>query len=428
MKRVFNISVVLLFAVAIPLGAQVVPEGTSPRKLSISGNLTYSARYSQMADFYSNGPSGQLANLSGDFGYSTTSERHPTTITLGAGDSWTISGPNYNNGPYENLALSQGVAGEHSSLQLSDTVGYRKGASVTGFSGAPGTGEPIGQPSPTPPTDEPILTLNTTMVNNDASGEYRYKVNAFSSLSAGGSWNLLRFPNGNGIDTDDIAANLGWTQRLNARNSLLGEYAYSHYSYSDFGITFDVNTPAIGWQRTWTRTVSSSVSAGPQWITSSGSISMSIPGGPSANIEIPSSTGFSGAASISDNTRFGRASVAYDHGVMGGGGYLYGGRMDDVTGSFSRQFGRQVGSQTTLEFAGGYRRSDALNSIEGSYDAKYGSAQFTRSLGRYVSVYASYTGTVQSPSSQVSGNVLNGLWQVIGFGIGFTPPQIRLRH
>ena len=45
--------------------AQVEPEATSPLKLGISGTLSYSARYMQMADFYAGGTS-QMANLSGD--------------------------------------------------------------------------------------------------------------------------------------------------------------------------------------------------------------------------------------------------------------------------------------------------------------------------------------------------------------------------
>ena len=53
----------------------------------------------QMAEFY-NGGTSQMANVSGNFGYSTTSERHPTSLTFGAGDSWTLSGQDFNSGPY----------------------------------------------------------------------------------------------------------------------------------------------------------------------------------------------------------------------------------------------------------------------------------------------------------------------------------------
>ncbi|MGA3131159.1 MAG: hypothetical protein ABSD59_10185 [Terracidiphilus sp.] len=419
------IALLMVFGAVAGAKAQVAPEGITPRKLSISGTLTYSARYSQMANFY-NGSNGQQASISGDFGYSTTSERAPFAITIGAGDSWTISGATYNSGPYETLSVSQGIVGEHGSLQLSDSLGYHQGSPVTGFTGETGSGQPISQPNP--PTDASILTLNTTMINNDATAEYSYKFSGFTTVSAGGAWNVLRYLNGNGLDTDSLSANLAWTRRLDARDSLVARYAFSQYSYPDASIAIDINTPTAGWQRTWTRTVSSSVSVGPQWVNSSGSGLASSATINPALIQVPSSSGVSASASVSDKTRFGQASLAYDHGVMGGGGYTYGGEMDDVTGSFSRQFGRQIGSQTTMELTGGYRRTDSLDSLEGNYITKYGSAQITRSLGRQFSVFAGYTGSVQSSSTQVSANVLNGLWQVVSFGIGFTPPQIHLRH
>jgi hypothetical protein len=154
---------------------------------------------------------------------------------------------------------------------------------------------------------------------------------------------------------------------------------------------------------------------------------------------VPGFTGYSVNASVSDTSAVGTASLTYSHGVNGGGGYLAGAEVDDVMGSFSRHFGRQVRSQFTIELAGGYRRTDSLSSLasadlpagigsQGDYDAKYGTAQVSRALGRLFSAYAGYSGTSQSSTSSTSIAPLNGLFQTISFGIGFTPPQIHLRH
>lgn len=419
----------IVLVIAIILGAtataeaQVAPEATSPFRLAVNGTVNYSARYGQMAEFY-NGTSSQMADLSGDIGYSTTSERAPTSVTFGIGDNWSLSGTGYNSGPYENLALSQGIVGEHWSLQLIDDVGYRKGAPITGFTGAPGSGEPISSPNPTPPTDETILTLNTAMLNNDTSAQYSYKLSAFTSLSAGGGYNMLRFLNGGGIDTNGLFADMGVTRRLDARNTLTGQYSFSHFSYSGAPISFDSNTATIGWTRRWNRRVSSSVSAGPQFITGSGTE----PTTGSGVIPIPSSTGLSANASVSYDNKFGVAGLAYSHGVVAGGGYQYGGEQDSLTGSFGHQFGHEADSRLQIELAGGYRRTGSLNAQQGTINAKYGSAQATKNLGRYVTVFANYTGTDQTESSQFSTNVIGGLWQVISFGIGYTPRPIHLRH
>lgn len=441
MKPILKVLMVLLFAAAVPLEAQVVPEATSPRTIPINGNLSYSARYSQTDDTYPGGHGGQVAVLSGDFSYSTNSERKPFTVTFGGGDSWIISGTPYNTGPYENLALSQGLVGEHWSIQLSDNVNYRTGAPVVGFAGVPGTGEPI--TGPTPPTNETILTLNASVVDNDANVEYNYKLNAFSTVSAGGGYTVMNYPNGNGIDIDSVLANLEWTQRLNARNTLLGQYAYDHFSYPNADSSFDLNTPTVQWQHTWTRTINSNISVGPQWLSSSGSSSTGT--GQTGIGPVQSSTGVSIDASVADNTRMGGATLAYQRGANGGGGYLYGGKIENVNATFNHQFGRQVESQFTLEFTGGYRHTSslisptanggtggsALGAYTGDISSDYGSVQATRALGRYFSVNASFTATEQSLQSQntpVTGNALNGLWRVISFGFGYTPQPIHLRH
>lgn len=405
------IAIIILFGMAAAVRAQVTPEATSQIKVGVSGTLTYSARYSQLAEFYG-GTTSQLANLSGNFGYSTTSERHPTSITLGAGDSWGLSGISYNGGPYEDLSVSQGFAGQYWSLQLSDVVSYHKGI-------------PIEQLNLASSTAEPILTLETAIVDNDINVAYRYKLSGFTSLRFGGSYNQLDYPDGNGQGTSSLTANGGLNHRLNARNEIFGQYMYSEFSYSGNDLTIDANTAQAGWQRTWTRRITSSVSAGPQWITFNSST------------PIPSFTGYSANASVTDTLKVGTASLGVSHGVNGGGGYLYGSETDSVTGTFSRSFGHQTRSKITIGLSGGYTRSNTLSSAEstilgtqgqGSYTSEHGTAEASRHLGRLFTAYISYSGTQQSLNSSSPGGALNGLFQSAGFGIGFTPPQIHLRH
>jgi hypothetical protein len=66
------------------------------------------------------------------------------------------------------------------------------------------------------------------------------------------------------------------------------------------------------------------------------------------------------------------------------------------------------------------------NAYNGVINAKYGGAQATRKLGRYLTVFASYSAIDQSSSSSLPINVLNQLEQVIGFGIGYSPRETRL--
>lgn len=412
----------MIIGTAAAAKAQVEPEAISPGRVAVKGTLTYSARYSQIAEFY-NGGTGQMANLSGNFGYSTTSQRHPTSISLGAGDSWRISGIDYSGGPYESLTVSQALNGEHWQMQLGDSVGYHNGVGVS-------------EPNPSSPnsTAEPVQTLNTTMLDNDASARLNDKISGATSLSAGAGYNILEYPNGDGLGTTGLMVNTGFSHRFEARDTIFGQYAFSQYSYSTGLVTIDANTAIGGWERIWTRRISTSVSAGPEWLTfqTSGPV-------PSVSGPVPSVNGYNARASITDTSRLGSATASFTHGVTGGGGYLYGAEETSFTGSLSRQFGRKELSRWTVSVVGGYRITDALKSLQsvslpsgfgtqGDYTSKYGSAQASRHLGRLFSVNAGYMATDQSANTAVSASVVNGVWQTLSFGIGFTPPAIHLRQ
>ena len=228
---------VLSFAAAVRLEAQVAPEATSGHTIPINGIVSYAVRYSQSGNYYPGGNGGQMAVVSGDFTYATNSERKPFSIVFGGGDNWVLTGTPYNSGPYENLLLSQGLAGEHWSIQLSDNVSYLTGAPIDGFAGVPGTGEPISQPNP--PTDQTVVTINDSVVNNMANAGYSYKLNGFSTVNFSGGYSLLRYTGGGaGIDNNGVMANMGWTQRFSARNTVIGQYAFGHFTYPGSDASF----------------------------------------------------------------------------------------------------------------------------------------------------------------------------------------------
>lgn len=424
--------VIILGTVAATARAQVEPEATSPSKVSVSGTLTYSARYSQIFEYYS-GVSGQMANLSGNFGYTSINEKHPTSITLGAGDSWAISGIGYSSGPYEDLIVSQSVNGRRLLLLLHDQLSYQNGVGIS-------------EPNPTSQTSaaEPILTLNTAMLNNNAGAQLSDKLSGSTTLSAGTVFDQLDYPNGNGFSTNEFGAsstnefgaNVGLDHRREGRNTFFAKDAFSDFTFpgSKVNIAIHSNMTVAGWTRIWTHKISTSVSAGPQWVAFQGSF-------PSTTClfdcqtSLPSTTGYSMNASASDTLRFGSASVAFSHGINGGGGYFYGAEESNLSGTFTRKFGRHVGSEFTIDLVGGYTRTGTLNAVSSisgglqrNFDSKYGYAQATRQLGRHFSAYTGYTATEQSSGSSTASGLLNGLWQTFSFGFGFTPPPIHLRQ
>jgi hypothetical protein len=399
-----------LFTVATAADAQVAPEATAA-----TAELHYSAQYAQVAEFLpgSLGDS-QNAILSGNVEYANGFKRRPFTLTFGGGYSWNLAGISYGDGFFENLLLSQGIVGRKWNIQVSDNISYLNEAPITGFSGVPGTGEPISGPNPSPPSSQTILTLNTRAVDNIVSGEFEHSLNYAMTLSVGGSSELLRYPDGNGLDTNAQTGNAGLTRRLNARNSLSGQYLFTYYSYPGNNLALPIsslvtNTALFGYQREWNRRITTSVSVGPEWTSSSNSA------------VVPSSTSVAGSATANGQFRFGSASLNYTRGVSGGGGYLVGAEVDTVSAGFAREFEKKL----TINLAGGYIRTSALGN-EGEINGKFGAAMATLRLSRNFIAFGSYTGTAQSTSYALPGNALTGLWQVISFGIGYSPREKRI--
>jgi hypothetical protein len=399
--------VVFLFSVCAAVHGQV-----GPAAIAGPAYLKYSLRYAQTADFYG-GSLGdqQQAIASGSLEYANGIGRLPFAMTYGGGYNWNISGRSYGNGFFENLLLSQGIVGRDWKASISDAASYRKQAPTTGFSGIPGTGEPIGGPNPAPPTSQTVLTVNTSTVDNVVTGEIGRQVSYATTISASGGSELMRYPDGNGIDTNGQSANVGLNRRIGARGSVLSRYSFNRFTYSGSPAVFEADTVVAGYKRRWNRSLDTSVSAGPYWITSN------------ETTLVPTSIGISANASAGYQLRFGSVGLAYSHGITGGGGYYVGAKSDAVTANYTREFGTKI----TLELTGGYQSTSGLIH-NGTTNGKYGAVQFSRKITRDLSLFGSYSGTSQTTSSSLPNNALSGLMQVISFGIGYTPREIVFRR
>ncbi len=401
----------ILFTVSTAAYGQVVPEATGPRGLPVTGNLDYTFRYTQTAEFGSTLGNWQTSNASAQVDYANGKERLPFNLTYGGGYTWTETGPTYSTGLFQHLLASQGFTWPKWDVKVSDDVSYRPQAPTTGFSGIPGIGEPIGGSGSTPPSSQSILTLNTHVVNNAVNGEFQHILNYATSITGGGGSELLRYPDGNGLDTNTLMADAGLKWRLDARDSLTGKYSFTQYGYPGHSLTFVTNSGLFGLKRQWNRKIVTDASVGPQWVSSSDSTI------------VPSSTKVSATASIIYNFRSVTAGLSYTRQANGGAGYLLGAEANGVAGNFSKDFGRNL----TIGINGSYMRITGLQNNE-VISSKFGGAQATRKLGRYLTAFASYTAIDQSSSSPLPANALTQLLQVVGFGIGYSPRETHLSH
>ena len=394
MKSYFTLGL-LLFA-ACPLArSQAAPAATAG-----SADLRYALRYSENAEFGETLEAWHTIDASGSLDYSSGRARAPFTLDYTGGYSSTISGPSYSTGAFQRLTLSQGFGWRKTFLTLSDDVGYRPQAPITGFSGIPGTGEPIGGGSNSP-SSQLIFTLNTNTLDNTTSGELQHIFSHGLVFNANADHSMLRYPDGNGLDTDGLMMGAGPTFRLDARNSLTAHYAFSRFSYPDYDTSFETDAVTLGYQKTWNRAFRTSASVGPEWIR--------------ASALFPGSTDVSAQASLDYQSRNRSAGLTYSRGTSGGSGYQMGAESDSLTASLSRTFSRTF----TVEMSGGYRHMSAL-AQGGNIGGEFGSVQASWRVGRYLNAFANYTATSQSSSAQTPANVLTQLMQTVSFGIGFS--------
>ena len=408
---------VFLFAICAAAGAQVVPEATGPG-LPVSGTLHFDARYAQTFQFGDEAGNQDQSIVSGDASYANTSKRLPFGLQYGGGYSWALEGGSSQGGVFQHLSVTQGIVGRAWNLNASDNVSYTFETPTTGFSGVAGSGEPVGEPGSPIPPDQTILALNTRTLDNATMVEAGRRLNYATSLNFGGAATQLIYVDNNGENTEVLTANAGITRRLNGHNSIAGQYSFSRLSFNANPAivipqvsSLEVNTAEFSFTRQWNRHINTNVSAGPQFISSSDS-----------SIE-PSSTNVAASALISDRFRFGTGGLTYSHGVQGGSGYVQGGETDIAAANFSREFERSL----TIGLTASYMRTAGLAG-NGVTNAKYGGVQANRRLGRYMTVFASYTALDQSSSSTLNAGALSGLTHVIGFGIGYSPREIHLRR
>ncbi len=217
-------------------------------------------------------------------------------------------------------------------------------------------------------------------------------------------------------------------QRLDARSSVSLNAVYSSYYYTGAGSgpdTPDFATKGINlsYQRVLSRSLSASVSVGPQWVSSSDSVL------------IPSALNVAVNAGLSYGYHNTHASVSYTRGVNNGSGVLPGALSDGVAGSVGQTFGRDSGC---LAQRGLHTHTSGLTEISNGtsllptneiFDTVYGGVQVTRRISTHFSGYASYT--VQNQTSNnlnpiTVPNALNGTSQTFGIGITFTPRSTNL--
>jgi hypothetical protein len=406
---------------ALPAGVAAPLPSWSPNLPSFAGTLHYSlSAFETVQEGFYNGQSWYASTgFSGNVGYSSTSERFPFSMLYAGGVYFPDSSSPGQQGAttFQDIVLSQTILAGRWMLNVSDSLSYLPESPTTGLSGVAGVGDigsfPVSGPSIGPAGG--VLTNTGSRIGNSLSGGASRQLTGATSLSANGSWGVLHFLDDNGgIDSTQVSGEVGVNHRLDARDSVGANGVYSSYTYG--GVLGDFHSYGVNatFQRSLSRSLSASVSAGPAWIAGS---------------TLQSSVIFSGTANLTYTRKYGNFALGYNHGVNAGSGVQPGAVSDNIYLSASHSFTQEwLGSAST-----GYSHTDGLQLIQavnyptGSISTFFGGLQVTRMLSRRFSAYASYTAQQQSFSQSLAGqNAFNGVGQTFGIGISYTPQSTQL--
>ena len=422
-------------------GAQALPAASaSPISPGFTlpnsaGTLQYalSASQSLTSNYLGNSGVASSTNLNGDLAFISSSPLDPFSAVFTGGRSWSTSGQlSYN---YLNLSLSQAVNTHRWIFSLSDAVNYMPQTASTGLSGIPGAGDLGVTPVPTGATPAPtsanpgqgVLSGYSTRVANTSSLSLQRQITGKTSLNASGSYTLNRFlnnsgsstvPSSAGLDSDGDSASAGLSHRIDARNSLAGNFAYARNTYSgtSSGIRqpgFSSQTASLQVTHQFTRKLSTSLAAGPQWT------SIDSPGlTPALSLFANLSANYTG--------EFSHASVAYSRSTNSGFGVVGGAISNSVTFSTGRLYGRVWQVALTAAYTQTSNLPSAVT-LPFTFHTTVAGVQVSRALARTLSAYASYT--LQKQSNQGTAttvDLFSGLSNVAGFGLTFSPSAVRL--
>jgi hypothetical protein len=415
-----------VFAQALP-AAEAAPISTGFALPTTEGSLQYalSASESLVWGYYGTNGAAASTNLTGDLAYLSSSRRHPFSMILSAGRSFSESGQNSYS--FADLGFSQVATLGRWNFVLSDDVSYLPGTAATGLSGIPGVGDlGVNPVQVNGDTGQGLLTNFSDRVTNTASGSVQRQITGKTSINASGSYGILRFLDSNltsgisssaGLDSDTYTAAAGINHMINVRNTFGGNYAYSNFSYTgnNFGVLtpdFVSQTASASYGHKFTRKFSSTISAGPQWTT------INISGGTTTiSLYVDVSATYSGKS--------GSSTLTFTRNTNNGYGTIGGAISDSVVFTASRSFA----VVWKVAASSGYTHTSTLPGvfvIPFSADTEVVGIQISRAIARSLSGYASYTLENQSFTGASAIDVYQGLSHVVGFGLTFSPSALHL--
>jgi hypothetical protein len=391
-------------------GAEAFTLGTSGGGRSY---VTPTIRYTQIAD-YSKKTTGTLddwrstGTLVGQLALQRIWGRSQMGIDYSGGGTLFTTASN-SKGSFHRLGINQQISWRRVTLMLADSMiylpdssfgaggigGIGLGSGMTGGLGNGGIGTGLGGggfggglgggliPGITP--NQSILTGSGRRISNTALGQIQYTIGPRSSVTASGSYGMLRFLDSGFISSNNYQFMTGYNYKMNSADTIGLVYSLSMLRFG--GITRSANFHSFhfAYGRRLTGRLALRLSGGPQFGTFANQVA-----GSSNRVS------WSLRSSLSYNFRNTDLGLNYSHGATTGSGVMVGSDTDRVDGSIRRQLTRMWQGGLVSGFS--YNRSlRQLNTVATSRNVVSWHVGFTlqRPLGRKAQMHLTYHMTGQ---------------------------------
>ena len=303
------------------------------------------------------------------------------------------------NSSYQRMDVSQAFIWGRWHVSLLDQFSYLPQSSF-GFGGGtnlsvPGIGGVLGSTIPGLQTSySPGQTLfdgtgprytNSGVVQTD------YALGSRGSLTATASYGILRFTEGNSIETNDSIFSLGYNYQV-TRNDTLGlVYRFTNYRYLGDPQSLNDHVVNVAYGRKITARLGLQLFGGPDINTYRHPI-----GTESGRVS------FSAGGVLNYAFAHSGLSLSYDHGLAGGSGVLIGSVRDNLAGRFSFPISRRLHGNTGVGYAINTPIAGSATPISAQgLHSLYASAGFDYALARTVNANLNYTFDYQDSTQTV---------------------------
>jgi hypothetical protein len=314
-------------------------------------------------------------------------------VNYSGGGVLSTNNPTQGNGYTQQLALSQAFQWNRLRVQISDQFAYLPqsgfGFGVGTNLGMPGVGGPLG---PTIPglgggvvPNQSIYAAFGPQYSNAGVIQSTYVISPRGSVTASGSYGILRFVDPGNFDNNSVGASLGYNYQINREDTIGVVFRFSSYQYPGHPQALGDHIVNLAYGRKITGHLALQIYAGPEFTT------LRVPIGTQS-----SKLGGNASANLTYGLENGSLSASYYHGLTGGSGVFNGSTLDQVNFGASRRLGRIWTANINFGYA---HNKAAVNPTQASlptYNSWFVGGGVNRPLGTNLNFAMAYTAYINA--------------------------------